>query len=71
MSQQSSDITQGWKELLGRDSKVFCRDNPEISRDILKVNGEGIVSRHYFLCRNKRQFCRDKKYQEGNTSQLR
>ena len=29
----------------------YC-DNPEICLDILKVNGEGIVSRHYILCRN-------------------
>ena len=28
------------------------RDNPEICRDILKVNGEVIVSRHYFFCHN-------------------
>ena len=27
-------------------------NNPEICRDILKVNGEGIVSQHYVLCRN-------------------
>ena len=27
-------------------------DNPEICCDILKVNGEGIVSQHYFSCRN-------------------
>ena len=30
----------------------ICHNNPEIYRDILKVNGEGIVSQHYFLCRN-------------------
>ena len=29
-----------------------CHNNPEICHDILKVNGEGIVSQHYFLCCN-------------------
>ena len=37
---------------LEEDFKEVRRDNPEIYRDILKVNGEGIVSRHYVLCRN-------------------
>ena len=37
---------------LEQDFEERCRDNSEICRDILKVNGEGIVSRHYFLCRN-------------------
>ena len=37
---------------LEEDFDKSCRDNPEICRDILKVNGEGIVSPHYFLCRN-------------------
>ena len=37
---------------LEKDFEESCRDNPEICRDILKVNDEGIVSRHYFLCRN-------------------
>ena len=37
---------------LEEDFEESCRYKPEIFRDILKVNGEGIVSRHYFLCRN-------------------
>ena len=37
---------------LEKDFEESCRDNLEIFRDILKVNDEGIVSRHYFLCRN-------------------
>ena len=35
-----------------RENPEICRDNPEICRDILKVDGEGIVSQHYFLCCN-------------------
>ena len=64
MSQQSSNITQGWKKLqlttvmffvstgLEEDFEENCHDNPEIGRNLLKTNGEGIVSRHYVLCRN-------------------
>ena len=34
------------------DFEEIRRENLEICRDMLKVNGEGIVSRHYVLCRN-------------------
>ena len=34
------------------DFEESRRDNLEICHDILKVNDEGIVSRHYVLCRN-------------------
>ena len=37
---------------LEKDFEENRRDNPEICRDILKVNGEGIMSRHYVQCRN-------------------
>ena len=37
---------------LEEDFKESCRDNPEIRCDIFKVNGEGMVLQHYFLCRN-------------------
>ena len=37
---------------LGEDFEEIHCDNPESCRDILKVNGEGNVSRHYVLCCN-------------------
>ena len=37
---------------LEEEFEESCRDNPEMCRDIVKVKGEGIVSRHYFSCRN-------------------
>ena len=37
---------------LEEDFEESRHDNPEIYHDILKVNAEGIVSRHYVLCRN-------------------
>ena len=37
---------------LEEDFEESHRGNPEICCDILKVNGEGIVSRYYVLCRN-------------------
>ena len=37
---------------LEEEFEESCRDNSEMCHDILKVKGEGIVSRHYFSCRN-------------------
>ena len=37
---------------LEEDFEKSCRDNPEICCDIQGGNGEGIMSRHYFVCHN-------------------
>ena len=37
---------------LEEDFEENLRDNPKIYRDIRKVNGEGIMLRHYVLYRN-------------------
>ena len=37
---------------LEEDFEASRRNNPKICHDILKVNGEGIVSQHYLSCCN-------------------
>ena len=37
-------------DIFEEDFEESLRDNHELCRDILKENGEEIVSRHYVLC---------------------
>ena len=52
MSQPANLCRSKDKSELKPKKSFLGHDNLEICRDILKVNGEGIVSQHYLSCRN-------------------